>query len=213
MAGAGLRNPLEASRAEPALGGTSTDPGESANRWAHDFVEETLAAPRTPNVNPVGGSGDPNRDSWCTPRWLTDIIGPVSLDPCSNPRSTVRAERSYSLEAGQDGLAYGHMFNSTTRTFINPGYSRGTVLKWVRNYLHTDFIFLCRWDPSTEWFALLMLYTTDVWFPDRRIDFVPPPGVKSSSNPYPHALFFRSEAPARFHARGYLLSHQRPVRG
>src|SRR5690606_30225668 len=107
------------------------------------------------------------------------------------------------LEDGDDGLVdqygpgafvYGGVNCATlpsARTFINPPYSRGAVVRWIRHWRHTRFCFLLRWDPSTRWFEELLPHCTHVWFPPRRINFEPPPGVKSSSNPFPHALYLR----------------------
>lgn len=129
------------------------------------------------SANPAGGSGkSEGRDSWCTPKWLADLLGKFDLDPCSNPRSHIRASRRLMLEEGSDGLY---------------PYAHGEVLKWVKHWRHTRFCFLLRWDPSTKWFAELIPHCTHVWFPARRINFEPPPGVKSSSNPFPHALYLR----------------------
>jgi hypothetical protein len=55
--------------------------------------------------------------------------------------------------------------------------------------MHSNTIFLLRWDPSTEWFARLHHRLMWVWHPKQRIQFDPPEGVKASSNPFPHALF------------------------
>lgn len=165
-------------------------------------------------VNPVGGSGDKEgRDSACTPKWLAELLGKFDLDPCSNPRSHIKAARRLMLEEKSDGL-YPNLgpggycqgivnykgevvrqlvdvIKPTCFTFINPPYARGEVVKWVKHWRHTRFCFLLRWDPSTEWFAELICHCTHVWFPARRINFEPPPGVKFSSNPFPHALYLR----------------------
>ncbi len=163
-----------------------------------------------------------DRDSWCTPGWLVDLIGHVDLDAASNERTMVDAEQYCRVDEGDDGLwdamgtgAYRVLggripqrCGPETRVFINPPYSRGQVVRWVKHYRDTQFIFLLRWDPSTEWFAELYPYCTHVWFPDRRINFEPPPGVKSSSNPFPHALYLRDpseELKARLAGAGYLM--------
>jgi hypothetical protein len=158
-------------------------------------------------VNPAGGSGElEGRDSWWTPAWLAELIGDVGLDPCSNSRSHIRAAVHLSLERGQDGLDERHTF--TGPTFVNPPYARGQVIRWVRHWRESRFIFLLRWDPSTEWFKELLPWCTFVWFPNRRINFEPPPGVKASSNPFPHALFLRDPTESlldRLIPEGYLL--------
>jgi hypothetical protein len=133
----------------------------------------------------------PDRDTWVTPRWLADAVGVWDLDPCTNPRSHVRAATTYQLERGEDGLAEAARWAPSTRAFLNCPYSAGQVIRWVRAYRHTRFCFLVRLDPSTEWFAELYAASEVLMVPrGRRIDFEPPPGVKASSNPFPHVLAY-----------------------
>jgi len=137
------------------------------------------------------------RDSARTPRWLADGLGEFDLDPCSNPLSHVRAKVRLSLEAGDDGLAEGGYrtaggvvpLSRDLRTFVNPPYSRGSVLRWVEHYDRTDFCFLLRFDPRTRWFKRLVALTRAIYVP-HKIEFDPAPGIVFSSNIYPHALFF-----------------------
>lgn len=154
-------------------------------------------------VNVLGGSGDPSRGNWCTPKWLADLIGPFDLDPCSNPRShVVTSKPPLMLERGHDGFdisaVQSHCGVRTAqawwalRVFVNPPYERGSVLRWLDAYKHTRWCFLLRFDPSTEWFAKVYDAAELVAVPrGRRVNFEPPPGVKASSNAYPHALFYR----------------------
>src|SRR5262245_47299566 len=86
--------------------------GESALARAWD----ASAAP----VNVHGGSRELSRGAWCTPKWLADLIGPVDLDPCSNPRSHIQAAEHWMLELGQNGLLAKP--SSVYRVFINPPY-------------------------------------------------------------------------------------------
>lgn len=142
-------------------------------------------------VNALGGSGEPARDEWCTPAWVAEMIGRFDLDPCSNARSHIRATARYSLDDGDDGLALAAKVAPTARVFVNPPYSAGSVAKWVSAYGHTRFCFLLRFDPSTEWFCVLYARSLLVAIPrGRRINFEPPPGVRASSNTFPHALFY-----------------------
>jgi hypothetical protein len=179
-------------------------------------------------VNAYGGSGKAQgRDGACTPKWLAELIGPVKLDPATNDRSHVEAQYKCSLEYGGNGLAgtagrWGYEGDApfyagpSWTVFCNPPYARGQVIRWVRHYKHTRFIFLLRWDPSTKWFAELIQETDWVWFPaGQRIEFEPPPGVKFSKNPFPHALYLRDPSPdllERLKGCGYLLD-ARLVRG
>ncbi len=133
----------------------------------------------------------PDRDTWCTPKWLAEAVGAWDVDPCSNGRSHIKASTTVSLELGGDGLAL--EVRPDTRVWINPPYSRGQVVRWVRAYLHTRFCFLLRFDSSTEWFALLIAHTAVYALPTQRVNFEPPPSVASSSNPFPHALFYADE--------------------
>ncbi len=186
-------------------------------------------------VNPVGGSGEKEgRDSACTPKWLADLIGKVDLDVASNKRAHIQAAVSLTLEQGDNGIhnekeprSYSQHVGSElgkehrlwgvnrsaivredTVVFCNPPYARGQVIRWVKHWRSTRFIFLLRWDPSTEWFSELIPHCTHVWFPGRRINFEPPPGVKFSNNPFPHALYLRDpseELMDRLASAGYLM--------
>lgn len=160
------------------------------------------------------------RGTWCTPRWLAELIGPVDLDPCSNDRAHIRAGHRLCLEDGANGLLDGASgrfrcpdgrilrAGVSWRTFINPPYGHGQVIRWVQHYRHTRFVFLLRWDPSTDWFSEILQACSHVWFPSRRINFEPPPGVHSSSNAYPHALYLRDppeDLLSRLARNGYLF--------
>jgi hypothetical protein len=152
-------------------------------------------------TNVHGGSGEPERGTWCTPKWIADIVGPFDLDPFSNPRSHVVAAQSCMLERSDDGLSgpkKGEHWISTegfrvateeTRVWFQPPYS--VVLDAFAHYEHTRFCALLRFDPSTEWFQRLYRRTQLVCVPRlRRINFEPPPGVPSSSSTVPHALYY-----------------------
>jgi hypothetical protein len=131
-----------------------------------------------------------DRDTWCTPKWITEALGQVDLDPCSNERSTVRSKVSFRLERGEDGLERAPTIGKSWSVFLNPPYS--DVSPWIQAYGHTRFVFLLKFDPSTKWFEDLIAKTALVLFPRRtRVEFEAPPGVEhSGSNPFPHALFF-----------------------
>ena len=175
-------------------------------------------------ANVFGGSGKrEQRDSACTPKWVAELVGPVMLDPATNSRSHISSTYRCMLENGGDGLAHenegpgsfvdgDHSFvdiaESDWSVFINCGYNRGEVIRWVNHYGHTRFIFLLKWSPDTEWFAHLLPKCTHVWFPLTRVDFDPPPGVEFSSNPLPHALYLRepsAELQKRLRGAGWLL--------
>lgn len=129
--------------------------------------------------------GNPYSDSYCTPEWLTAILPMVDTDPCSNPRSTVRARRSYSLEKKLDGKIL--PWNGSV--FLNWPYS--DPMPWVEKMLNemaagrcTEVIILCKLDSSTEWWHratnFVLESSTDfsrpeLWTFDKRIAFAEPP--------------------------------------
>lgn len=135
----------------------------------------------------------PDRDTWATPEWLTSAIGHVDLDPCSNERSTVLAKRRFDLNArGENGLVLAKFVAKSTRTYVNPPYSRGMVVQFIKAYRHTNFTFCLRYDFTTEWFRELWGWCEALCFPYDRVDFVPPPGANDAGSIYyPHCLYYR----------------------
>jgi hypothetical protein len=129
-----------------------------------------------------------DRDAWCTPSWLTAALPMVDLDPCSNSRSTVRADRTYSLERGEDGLRLPWVGS----VFVNPPYS--DVLPWAlkardsASALLTACGFLVNVDTSTKWWGVLQSFLPYALFFNRRIQFEAPPGVDASMNKKPQVL-------------------------
>jgi hypothetical protein len=112
--------------------------------------------------------------------------------------------------------------NAETTVWIQPPYD--LVLEALAHYGHTRFVALLRLDTSTVWFQLLYAGITeaDLANPETRarltkalktelaprpplcevvmvpksdrLEFVPPPGVKASSNPFPHGLYYARAA-------------------
>lgn len=120
-------------------------------------------------------------DAYCTPAWLTARLPLVHLDPCSNPRSTVRAQYAYQLPH-YDGLA----LPWAPSVFINWPYS--DPMPWVDKLLaeiaaarvHYAII-LPKHDHSTEWWAHLTTelprgaHALDQWQFHDRLQFDIPP--------------------------------------
>ncbi len=135
---------------------------------------------------------DPDRDAWVTPKWIADAVGEFDLDPATNERSHIRAAKTFMLDRGQDGLALSRYVGRETRAWINPPFSRGQVIKFVRAYRHTNFCFLLRLDYSTEWFAELEPSVGLILVPkNQRVAFDAPPGAVASSTPFPHGLLYK----------------------
>ncbi len=146
-------------------------------------------------MSTVGANVDDDgvdRDQWVTPRKIARDVGPWDLDPCSNEFSHIQAKRTFRLDRGQNGLFLARYVTRGTRTWINPPYSHGSVIQWVRAYRHTFFCFLVRCDVSTEWWETLWPFVEVLALPKERVAFEPPPGAPSApGSPFPHALLYR----------------------
>jgi len=173
-------------------GGSGNPPAKLPTREEAGLDAKPPAGPD--NTQPVEPDPEIDRDTWCTPKWITDAIGEFDLDPCSNARSTVKAIYAYQLERGEDGLKLGTskwMDGTSTRVFVNPPYS--AVAPWVAAYRHARFVFLLKLDTSTRWFAELFARTELILIPRKRVSFDPPPGVpleRAIAQQFPHALFY-----------------------
>lgn len=153
----------------------------SAAMPAADGGDHAVAQDEGPEVD---------RDTWCTPQWLAEAVGPFDVDPCTNERSHVRATKKLQIERGEDGLAMAQFIPATKRVWCNPPYSRGQVIQWVTAYKHTRFVFLLRLDSSTKWFRELFASCELILLSRKRVNFEPPPGVQGQDVRFPHALFF-----------------------
>lgn len=150
-------------------------------------IAETVGYVRDPD-------GDPDRNCWCTPRWLTELLPQADVDPASNPRSTVRAVRSYMLEAGENGLE----LPWTGLVWCNPPY--GNVLPWavklgveMRARRTVGAAFLVNADHSTRWWRQLVQLLPNRLDFTQRIQFTAPPGADASTNNKPQTLLCDDE--------------------
>lgn len=128
-----------------------------------------------------------DRDSWCTPPEITSALPPVDLDPCSNERSTVRAAVQCWLSRGEDGLAVpwrGSLWINGPFSDLEP-WARKLVEEWPQI---TACGWLCNTDSTTEWWRLCVSVLSLRLDLNDRTAFVPPPGVKASSNDRPQTL-------------------------
>lgn len=141
--------------------------------------------------------GEKLRDCWCTPRWLTELLPLVDLDPCSNPFSTVNAKKHIMLEAPDDtigtvaerfackqqvvqgdGLAESWKRKSI---FLNPPYSK--IMPWARKLIETKaFIVLVNNVTTTKWYREMTKDGVYKFEFDKRLKFDPPPRIKPSTN-------------------------------
>lgn len=125
-----------------------------------------------------------NRDGWCTPRKITKRLPVVDLDPCSNPRSTVRAKQTCMLERGQNGLLVSWEGKSV---FVNPPWSKPKKFA-IKAHTAASWCFLVLEDSSTEWWGILTQFPCYRFSFNGRVGFKPPPGVGASTNDRPCTL-------------------------
>jgi len=74
------------------------------------------------------------KQDWLTPPYFLDIVrqmGPISLDPCANPQSFVRAWVSYYGSNHIDGLSTRWYTPENTVCFVNPPYGRSLAI-WAQ---------------------------------------------------------------------------------
>jgi len=130
-----------------------------------------------------------DRDAYCTPGAITALLPRDRVfDPCSNPRSTVWAQRRCSLENGEDGLATPW---ADWLIYANVPYS--APLPWAEK-LDAEYPtllgagFLVNADHSPRWWKLLAKRLGLRLDFDERLQFDPPPGVEPSKNDRPQTL-------------------------
>lgn len=129
-------------------------------------------------------------DHQNTPRDLALELGRFDLDPCSNPRSHILADRSYCLERGENGLA----LPWAGSVWCNGPYSE--PLPWCeRLRAHREpWAALWKLDTTTEWFAVLTR-SGAFWAPFRkRLRFERAGNVGSAD--FSSVLFWRDWTPS-----------------
>ncbi len=140
-------------------------------------------------------------DNWCTPAWLTALLGRFDLDPCSNAQSTVQALHRCQLEQSidecvlsNDGLAFDW---GTRSVFVNGPYS--DPLPWCRKLRdhRGPWVALWKLDPTTKWWAALMEASPTVAPFRKRLTFesAGAPGAKGMTANFPSVLVFSAWRP------------------
>lgn len=140
-------------------------------------------------VQPAAGRSTTS-DSWCTPRWLADALGPFDLDPCSNERSHIQAALScMGLGDPDDGL----LVPWRGSVFCNPPYS--DVGPWAVKLAAHDgpWVALVKLDPSTRWWATIMMATPTIAPFRKRIKFE---GDRAMTANFPSVLIYSAWRPS-----------------
>lgn len=146
-----------------------------------------------------------------TPEWILDLVrmlGPIELDPCSNPWSKVDAKRSFDIDRGEDGLAlpWGQGL-----VFVNPPYGRGHMDKWASKIKEegmdgTEIVALVKGDFSTEWWKILRECADAICYLNQRVSY---DGGKFGSGNFPSSLFYFGR---KKHLFAYIFEHKGDVR-
>lgn len=113
-------------------------------------------------------------DSWITPKWLIDRLGPFDLDPCAcNPQPWPTAKQMVTED--QDGLLmqwYGHVW-------CNPPYGKALSVWLERMALHNNGVALVFARTETKaFFNNVWPYAKSVLFLKGRLTFFRPDGSK-----------------------------------
>lgn len=139
------------------------------------------------------------RDDWATPSWLAREVDaffdPISLDPCWNPASPVRAVCCYQLPS-QDGLVLPWF----GRVYCNPPYGE-TIERWAAKIASVG-----QHPDKVEILALLPIRSAARWWQahvatnaarcniGRRLNF----DDGNDSAPFPSALCYWGDHARRF---------------
>jgi hypothetical protein len=108
--------------------------------------------------------------SWITPKWIIDALGPFDLDPCAaEPRPWDCARENYTdrgLERPWSG-----------RVWLNPPFHRYSVGEWVRRLAaHGSGTALLHARTEAEWFEPIWQNANGILFLADRLHFHYPDG-------------------------------------
>lgn len=104
-----------------------------------------------------------------TPPWFLPFVrrvGPIVLDPCSNPWSLVRARVELSAHRGEDGLATDwseilRAHGGAGLAYSNPPYGVGHLPKWAAKFSleaerDAEIVGLVPCSPDTAWWETML---------------------------------------------------------
>jgi hypothetical protein len=103
--------------------------------------------------------------TWITPRWIIDALGPFDLDPCAaNPRPWDCA-RTNVIARGLEAPWLG-------RVWLNPPFNRYQVGRWIQRLAeHGSGIALLHARTEAEWFEPCWRSATGILFLADRLYF------------------------------------------
>lgn len=114
--------------------------------------------------------------TYITPRWLLDALGPFDLDPCAaDPRPWDCAAHNWT-EAGLDRTWFGQVF-------LNPPFDRYQVKHWVNRLAqHGNGIALLHARTEAAWFRPIWEAASGILFLAQRIKFCDVAGKEHPAN-------------------------------
>ena len=114
--------------------------------------------------------------SWITPKWIIDALGPFDLEPCAaDPRPWDCAKRNYT-HAGLSQLWVG-------RVWLNPPFHRYEVARWVRALAqHGEGTALLHARTEAAWFEPVWEEARSILFLAERLYFHYPDGTRAEAN-------------------------------
>lgn len=148
-------------------------------------------------------------EHWCTPltilKPLRDHLGPILLDPCSNPGSIVGAVTAYCgpIANDLDGLLESWQHNGLV--YVNPPYGR-KIVPWIKKCAEegriakeqkngTEIVLLGPARTDTKWFQRVVLPTADaviLWEGRLKFEGAKDPAV------FPSFLAYWGHRPTKF---------------
>lgn len=114
--------------------------------------------------------------TWITPKWIIDALGPFDLDPCAaDPRPWDCAFFNF--------IADGLENRWSGRVWLNPPFHRYEVAKWVRKLAdHGTGTALLHARTEAEWFEPVWAKASGILFLADRLYFHYPDGRRAEAN-------------------------------
>lgn len=115
--------------------------------------------------------------TWITPKWIIDALGPFDLDPCAaDPRPWDCAVLNWTC----DGLNYEW---PTYRVWLNPPFDRYEVGDWIERMAEHNYgTALLHARTEAAWFEPVWRSASGILFMADRIYFHYPDGTRAAAN-------------------------------
>jgi hypothetical protein len=165
--------------------------------WVHDAKDRD---PETFLVNEKPALFMSADMTWCTPKAVLDQVrrmDQIGLDPCSNPRSIVRAKTEWTGPPKVNGLA--EFWGGHGLVYVNPPYGRALGI-WMRKcalsaLAGVEIVACVPARPDTRWWHdSIVTSGATVCFWRGRIKFL---GAKQGA-PFPTAIVYYGDRPEQF---------------